>query len=110
MPLCWQALFCLFSTGRSRAEVIVAFGLGELSRTLGADPALSFRGNPANEQIGQDVSSLLSITGDQERAYANYPLSESEGELTAAMAITAAETAASAPVERAFTAHPKWRS
>ena len=52
-----------------------------------------WKDNPAYDQIIQGVSGVMSITGDQEPLRVGYPLSDTVGGLTAAMAITAALSA-----------------
>lgn len=49
-----------------------------------------WKDNPAYDQIVQGVSGVMSITGDQEPSRVGYPLSDTVGGLTAAMAIMAA--------------------
>ncbi|MGJ8588214.1 MAG: CaiB/BaiF CoA transferase family protein [Yoonia sp.] len=49
-----------------------------------------WKDNPAYDQIVQGVSGVMSITGDQEPTRVGYPLSDTVGGLTAAMAIMAA--------------------
>ncbi len=52
-----------------------------------------WKDNPAYDQIIQGASGVMSITGDQEPLRVGYPLSDTVGGLTAAMAIAAALSA-----------------